>query len=155
MSELESRNQSTLKSVIEAIRGMSGELCHRNSDELMSRKEEMFNRCRHRHIGDPGCQQSTRLHLKVVYTCVPKDVLKELDIGVADNDKSSSNSDILSNEDSIDTSDYTGFVEEPRYVPEHEVSSTPYPSSGQMNKVLKGNKEDLAISPNEDYFTKE
>ncbi|CAG2103780.1 unnamed protein product [Medioppia subpectinata] len=87
-------------------------------------------------FGDPGCAKSTRLHLKVVYTCVPKDALKELDIGVtaADTEKTGGNSDSLSNEDGVDTSDYTGFVEEPRYIPEQEVSSTPR-SSG--HKVLK------------------
>lgn len=92
-------------------------------------------------FGDPRCAKTTRFHLKVVYTCVPKDVLKELDVfGVTDSDKSS-NSDTLTNEDGVDTSDYTGFVEEPRYIPEPEIPSTPYYSSGH-EKGLKV-KEDL------------
>jgi len=102
-------------------------------------------------FGDPGCAKSTQLHLKVVYTCVPKDVLKELDIGVTDNDKFS-NSDIATNEDSVDTSDYTGFVEEPRYIPDSDSSSTPY-SSGHVDqsnyKVLKA---DLAVVPTKNTF---
>ena len=100
-------------------------------------------------FGDPGCAKTSRLHLKVVYTCVPKDVLKDLDIGVTDSDKSS-NSDILTNEDGVDTSDYTGFVEEPRYIPEPVVTPTPH-SSGHIEKVLK---EDLAIVPTKKTYLK-
>ncbi|CAG2174603.1 unnamed protein product, partial [Oppiella nova] len=93
-------------------------------------------------FGAPGCSKGTRLHLKVVYTCVPKDVLKELEIGVTDTEKSNSDNS-LSNEDGVDTSDYTGFVEEPRYVPEQEQPSTS-PVSG--HKVTgKVDKEDLEI----------
>lgn len=94
-------------------------------------------------FGDPGCAKNARLHLKVVYTCVPKDVLKELDIGVTDNEKTG-NSDVLTNEDTIDTSDYIGFVEEPRYIPEPDVSSTPQ-SSGHKEKVLKASKDDASV----------
>ncbi len=100
-------------------------------------------------FGDPGCAKSTRLHLKVVYTCVPKDVLKELDIGITDNDKVS-NSDILSNEDSVDTSDYTGFVEEPRYIP--DISSTQYPSGHIDESNYKVLKADLAVVPTKKTF---
>ena len=94
-------------------------------------------------FGDPGCAKKTRLHLKVVYTCVPKDVLKELDIGVTDNEKTG-NSDVATNEDTIDTSDYIGFVEEPRYIPEPDMSSTPQ-SSGHNDKVLKTSKGDSSV----------
>ncbi|XP_042906927.1 protein eva-1 homolog C isoform X2 [Parasteatoda tepidariorum] len=56
-------------------------------------------------FGKPGCPTGTRLFLKVVHTCVPKEILKDLDIGGNDDSKDQ------------DDSDYTGFIEEPRYVP--------------------------------------
>ncbi|XP_054163553.1 protein eva-1-like isoform X2 [Oppia nitens] len=84
-------------------------------------------------FGEPGCSKATRLHLKVVYTCVPRDVLKELDIGVTDSDKNAGSDSTATNEDTDDS----GFVDEPRYIPEHEVPS----STGLPDKV--NNKKDI------------
>lgn len=65
-------------------------------------------------FGSPGCPPGTRLFLKVVHTCVPKEVLKDLDLGGSEE----------SGKDQED-SDYTGFIEEPRYVPPATVSPPP------------------------------
>ncbi|XP_054706648.1 protein eva-1-like [Uloborus diversus] len=56
-------------------------------------------------FGKPNCPPGTRLFLKVVHTCAPKEILKDLDLGGSDDSKDQ------------EDSDYTGFIEEPRYVP--------------------------------------
>ncbi|GFY49961.1 putative galactoside-binding lectin [Trichonephila inaurata madagascariensis] len=74
-------------------------------------------------FGKPGCPPGTRLFLKVVHTCVPKEILKDLDLG--------GNEDNKDQEDS----DYTGFIEEPRYVP--PVTSGPLVEANQPKPTLK------------------
>lgn len=56
-------------------------------------------------FGNPSCHKDSRLFLKVVYTCVPKEILKDLDIGGGDSTK-----------DKLDE-DEEGYVEEARYQP--------------------------------------
>ncbi|XP_049528345.1 protein eva-1 isoform X1 [Dermacentor silvarum] len=56
-------------------------------------------------FGNPSCHKDSRLFLKVVYTCVPKEILKDLDIGGSDSAK-----------DKLDE-DEEGYVEEARYQP--------------------------------------
>lgn len=56
-------------------------------------------------FGNPGCHKDSRLYLKVVYTCAPKEILKDLDIGGTDSPK-----DRLDEEEE-------GYVEEARYQP--------------------------------------
>ncbi|XP_067118715.1 protein eva-1-like isoform X1 [Centruroides vittatus] len=57
-------------------------------------------------FGNPSCPKGNSLFLKVVYTCVPREILKDLDLGGSEDGK-----------DQPDDSDYTGFIEAPRYVP--------------------------------------
>ncbi|KAG8193519.1 hypothetical protein JTE90_003730 [Oedothorax gibbosus] len=61
-------------------------------------------------FGHPGCPQGTRLFLKVVHTCAPKEILKDLELGGGD--------------DGADD-DYAGFVEEPRYAPPPHTPTAP------------------------------
>ncbi|XP_075551739.1 protein eva-1-like [Dermacentor variabilis] len=56
-------------------------------------------------FGNPGCHRDSRLFLKVVYTCAPKEILKDLDIGGTDSPK-----------DRMDEEE-EGYVEEARYQP--------------------------------------
>ncbi|KAL3204836.1 hypothetical protein MRX96_053017, partial [Rhipicephalus microplus] len=56
-------------------------------------------------FGNPGCHKDSRLYLKVVYTCAPKEILKELDIGGTDSPK-----------DRMDEEE-EGYVEEAGYRP--------------------------------------
>ncbi|GFS78852.1 putative galactoside-binding lectin [Nephila pilipes] len=74
-------------------------------------------------FGKPGCPPGTRLFLKVVHTCVPKEILKDLDIGGSEESKDQ------------EDSDYTGFIEEPRYVP--PVTSGPLVEANQPKPTLK------------------
>lgn len=94
-----------------------------------------------RTFGDPGCSKEARLHLKVVHTCIPKEVLKELNAVPGDPvDKSSRNSEsdnlLGSTEDDLPddlTDDYAGFVGAPQYVPDQDKPS-PSPSSGHISE---------------------
>ncbi|CAL1294257.1 unnamed protein product [Larinioides sclopetarius] len=74
-------------------------------------------------FGKPGCPPGTRLFLKVVHTCVPKEILKDLDLGGSEESKDQ------------EDSDYTGFIEEPRYVP--PVTSGPLVEANQPKPTLK------------------
>lgn len=56
-------------------------------------------------FGNPSCHKDSKLFLKVVYTCVPKEILKDLDIGGSD-----------ANKDKLEE-DEEGYVEEARYQP--------------------------------------
>ncbi|XP_077485954.1 protein eva-1-like [Amblyomma americanum] len=56
-------------------------------------------------FGNPGCHRDSRLFLKVVYTCAPKAILKDLDIGGRDSTKEKPDED------------EEGYVEEARYEP--------------------------------------
>ncbi|KAH9381043.1 hypothetical protein HPB48_008257 [Haemaphysalis longicornis] len=56
-------------------------------------------------FGNPGCPDDSKLFLKVVYTCAPKEILKDLDIGGSDSTK-----------DKLDEEE-EGYVEEARYQP--------------------------------------
>lgn len=68
-------------------------------------------------FGKPGCPAGTRHYLKVVYTCVSKEILRKPDIEGQENTE-------------IDKTDY--FVEEPRYVA---------PPVGQNRTRWKGSLE--------------
>lgn len=70
---------------------------------------------------NPGCKQGTRLFLKVVYTCVPQAILKDLELG-SDVDK-----------DVDEDGDYPTFIEEPR---PYDVSTTSIPSSEITDKDI-------------------
>ncbi|XP_055945109.1 protein eva-1-like isoform X4 [Argiope bruennichi] len=74
-------------------------------------------------FGKPGCPPGTRLFLKVVHTCVPKEILKDLDLGGSEENKDQ------------EDSDYTGFIEEPRYIP--PVTSGPLVEANQPKPTLK------------------
>ncbi|KAG8189401.1 hypothetical protein JTE90_020217 [Oedothorax gibbosus] len=60
-------------------------------------------------FGKMGCPPTTRLFLKVVHTCVPKEILKDQDLGVSEETKDPEG------EGGSRGGDYTGFIEEPRY----------------------------------------
>lgn len=94
-------------------------------------------------FGNPGCR-GRRLHLEVVYSCVPKDVLKDLlYLGGSQSDKSKGETPSGGSvEDNNENSDYTGFVEEARYVPEldtskHHLSSTLSPPVHHIDSSVK------------------
>ncbi|XP_075751688.1 protein eva-1 homolog C isoform X2 [Rhipicephalus microplus] len=70
-------------------------------------------------FGNPGCHKDSRLYLKVVYTCAPKEILKELDIGGTDSPK-----------DRMDEEE-EGYVEEAGYQP-----SSSSPEAGPMDQNL-------------------
>uniref|UniRef100_A0A1W7RAK3 Protein eva-1 n=1 Tax=Hadrurus spadix TaxID=141984 RepID=A0A1W7RAK3_9SCOR len=64
-------------------------------------------------FGNPGCKQGTRLFLKVVYTCVPQAILKDLEIST-DADK-----------DTEEDGDYPLVIEDPHL--DGLLSTTPFP----------------------------
>ncbi|XP_035214895.1 protein eva-1-like, partial [Stegodyphus dumicola] len=74
-------------------------------------------------FGIPGCPAGTRLFLKVVHTCVPKEILKDLDLGGSE-DKDQ------------EDSDYTGFIEEPRYMPD-----------ATMGPLLEATQPPMKVTP--------
>ncbi|XP_064488781.1 protein eva-1 homolog C-like isoform X2 [Ornithodoros turicata] len=72
-------------------------------------------------FGNPGCHKDMKLYLKVVYTCVPKEILKELDIGGSDRESGDE--------------DEEGYVEEARYDPS---SHSPHDITHPTGKPLPG-----------------
>ena len=87
-------------------------------------------------FGDPGCPKNAPLHLKVVYTCVPKEVLLLKENDPDNGDKITSDN---SSEDNSEN-DYNGFIDEPRYVPETKESQLKY-MNHSFNHIDESNKK--------------
>nr|XP_037281337.1 protein eva-1 homolog C-like [Rhipicephalus microplus] len=87
-------------------------------------------------FGNPSCHKDSRLFLKVVYTCVPKEILKDLDIGGSDSAK-----------DKLDE-DEEGYVEEARYQPStFSPAGDPYASAKPL-PARPMDRNALPVAPN-------
>ena len=67
-------------------------------------------------FGEPGCKTQSRIHLKIVYTCILKEAFKKSNIKFDkdERDLSSNSNHLTTSVPTTTTSDYSDFIQAPR-----------------------------------------